>query len=145
MKIVNTITGKIGHSLVGPKQYFNEAIKLGEMAICIARDEKHARPSIWLIGGIDLLVDYISLAREKGELDEATATMLLARTDAAKKEKPTSAIERLASMMGGDVDELKEMMRIAQVAITAPIEGVMDYSESTPKWVAKTVGNASIH
>ena len=147
MKIINATTGKIGNCVVGPKQYLHETIRLGEVALCLARDESKAiKPYVWIVGAIDMLIDYVSLARSKGELEENVANTLLTRLDDAKKNMPTTAIARLASIVGNiTVDELKELADIAQVSISAPIEGVWEYTSSQPKWVAKVGNYAGTH
>lgn len=146
MKIVNATTGKIGSYFVGPKCYLHENIRLGEIVVCIGREEQRAaKPYIWIIGGIEQLIDYVSLVRSKGEIEEAVSSLILSRLDEAKKKIPQSAIERLASATGMEVDELKEIMSIAQVAVSAPVEGVQDFSDAKPKWLPKTQSHASIH
>lgn len=139
MKLVNASSGKIGACLVGPKNFLHESIRLGEAAICIGREEKRVnKPVIWLIGGVEQLIDYISLARQEGEIEEDIATMLLTNLDNAKGKIPKTAIERLASVINVDADELSEMMQTAQVYISAPIAGVLDFSTAKPTWLPKT-------
>ena len=146
MKIVNAITGKIGTYFVGPKCYLNENIRLGEVAICIGREEiRSSKPFIWIIGGAEQLIDYISLARQQGAMDEDTVNTLLTRLDESKTKTPKSAIERLASAADMEVSELSQLLEVAQVFVSAPVSGVQDFSDVKPKWLPKTVPYASIH
>lgn len=146
MKIINTMVGKIGNCIVGPKYYLNRSIRLGEAALCIARDEQNpSKPCIWIVGGIEQLIDYISLARSKGELEEDSANILLHQLDEVKKKIPCAHMERLASVLGMEVAELNEIISLAQVCVSAPIEGIRDFSNSTPKWIPKTLNYASVH
>lgn len=146
MKIINASAGKVGNYFVGPKYYLNEFIRLGEVAICIGREEQRAaKPYIWMVGGLEQLIDYVCLARSKAEIKEDVVSLLLGKLDEAKKKIPKSAVERLASATGMDIEELLEIVQVAQVCISAPIEGVQDYSESKPKWLPKTLSYASIH
>jgi hypothetical protein len=145
MKIVNASTGKLSTCYTGPKHYLNEYIRLGEVALCIARDARRpARPFVWIIGGREQLIDYVSLAREKGELEDVDANLCLARLDEAKKKSPQTAMERLASALGVEADELTELVNVAQVCISAPVEGIKDFSTSKPVWAPKQT-YASIH
>jgi len=145
MKIVNASVGKIGTCFTGPKHYLNESIRLGEIALCIGRDEKRlAKPFIWIMGGREQLIDYISLAREKDELPVVDANLLLARLDESKKLIPNTAMDRLASILDMEVSDLTDLIGTAQVCVSAPIEGIKDYSNSKPTWAPKVV-YASIH
>lgn len=140
MKLINASSGKMGSYVIGPKQFLNEPIKLGEVAICIGRDEKYkngTKPCIWLIGGIERLVDYICLARTQGELQEDVVNHLLSQIDKAKEKIPSKPIDRLASVMNIESSDLQEFIDIAQVYISSPIVGVKDYSEGTPKYISK--------
>lgn len=147
MNIVNATIGKVGSYFVGPKQHLNKNIRLGEISICIGRDTVSSinHPYVWLIGGADQLIDYIALARSKGELDTVSSDLLLSKIDEAKKKIPKTAHERLASILSMEATDLKELIAIAQVSVTAPVEGVNDYSDIKPKWDAKTVSYAPIH
>jgi hypothetical protein len=146
MKLLNSITGKISTSIIGPKHYLHEDIRLGEMAVCIARDERQPlKPYVWIIGGVEQLTDYVSLSRSEGVIAESDAVSILAQLDAAKKKMPKTALERLASALSCDVDELKETIELAQVCLSAPISGVQDHSTNKPKWMPKTPNHASIH
>lgn len=146
MKIVNSVSGKINTCMVGPKQYLNEDIRLGEVAICIARDDRQPmKKFVWLVGGVEQLIDYVALARSEGEIPDDDANTLLAQLDKAKKNIPHTAEERLASALGFNVDELRPMLEIAQVCVSAPVAGVSDYSNSKPKWMPKTPSHAPIH
>jgi hypothetical protein len=146
MKIVNSVSGKVTTCVIGPKHYLHENIRLGEVAICIARDERQSsKKMVWLIGGIEQLIDYISLARSQGDLSDGDATSLLTQLDIAKKKIPVSAEERLASALGMEVDELRPLLEVAQVSVSAPIMGVNDYSTNKPKWMPKTLSHAPIH
>lgn len=146
MKIVNASAGKVGSYQIGPKYYLKENIYLGQLAICITRDSKQpTQPFVWLIGGIDQLVDYISLAKSKGVLDTVTCDLVLGKLDEAKTKMPKTAYERLASVLGMDESELKEMIELSQVCVSAPIAGVQDYSDKTPKWIPKSLSYAPVH
>ena len=146
MKIVNSISGKIGSYFVGPKCYLKENIRLGEVVICVGREGREtAKPLIWLIGGIEQCIDYISLARQSAEIEDQDATMLLSKLDEAKKKIPKSAMERLASAAGVEVEEIMELAKIAQVCISAPVEGIQEYSDAKPKWLPRTPSYAGIH
>lgn len=145
MKIVNASTGKISACFVGPKHYLNEYIRLGEVALCIGRDEKRAaRPYIWLVGGREQLIDFVCMARDKGEMAVVDVELCLTRLDESKKLVPTTAIARLASALSMEVDELTELTNVAQVSVTSPIEGLKDFSTTKPAWVPKQT-HASIH
>lgn len=136
LKLVNVTIGKLGQCFVGPKQYLNNNIALGEAAICIARDDaKPSRPFIWVMGPIDLLIDYISVARHSGELAENDATLILARLDEAKKNKPKTSLARLASVLDLDENELSELIQLAQVHISNPIMGTRDVTSGTSKTI----------
>ena len=148
MKIKNASAGKIGAYIIGPKQHLNEQIRLGEISICIAKEIKNhtPQPYIWLIGGVEQLIDYISLARANGELDSASADNILSKIDDAKTKIPNNAYARLASVLNIESEsDLKELIELAQVSVTCKIAGVCNYSGPTPKWVAKTANYASIH
>lgn len=149
MKILNAAAGKIGQYILGPKHYLNEDIRFGEAAICIGRDEATPqRPCVWLVGGIELIIDYLSLARTEGTIDDDTSNNLLKQMDEAKRSKPSSAIDRLASVVGVDNEELYQLLKLAQVSVTAPISGIQDFSNQKPIWLAKTNKQndcASIH
>jgi hypothetical protein len=145
MKIVNASIGKISTYFVGPKQYLNENIRLGEVALCIGRDDKKpAKPFIWIIGGREQLIDYVSLARTEGEIADVDAALLLSKLDDSKKTTPKTAMERLASILSMEVNDLLELANISQVCISAPIAGIQDYSQAKPVWTAKQA-HASIH
>lgn len=145
MKIVNATVGKISSCFVGPKYYLNEYIRLGEVALCIGRDDKKvAKPYIWIVGGREHLIDYVSFARSQGEIEEVDATLLLSKLDDSKKNTPKTAMDRLASALGMEVNDLLELTNVAQVCVSAPIEGIRDYSHIKPTWTAKQA-YASIH
>lgn len=140
------MSGKISTCVVGPKHYLHEDIRLGEVAICIARDERQPmKKSVWAIGGVEQLIDYISLARAEGELPDDDTNALLTKLDEVKKKIPHTAEERLACALGLEVDEIKAAIELAQVCVSAPIAGVNDYSTSKPKWMPKTLSHAPIH
>lgn len=146
MDIINANVGKIGSYFIGPKHYLNKHIRLGEIIICIARDSSCAiNPYIWLIGGAEQLIDYLSLARSKGSLDDTTSNLLLSKLDEAKTRIPKTAHARLASILSLEEADLTELIEIAQVSVTAPIGGVYDYSDFKPRWNSKTACFASIH
>lgn len=146
MKIVNAASGKVGHCIVGPKHFLHIMIRLGEAAICVAReDQRVAKPCVWLFGGIEQLYDYIVLARSKGELCEEDVNTLLKCLDEISDKIPLSPFDRLASALGMETNELKDMMDIAQVQVSAPIDGVKYFSNTKPKWLEKGKKYASIH
>lgn len=130
MKLINATTGKVGFYAVGPKLFLNEKIQLGEIALCIARDIKNpTKPSVWLIGGVEQIIDYVSLSRSEDILPEESCTHLLAQIDAAKKEIPVNALTRFATIMSiNDFDELKNILDTAQIHIVSPVTGVKDFS-----------------
>ncbi len=146
MKIINSVSGKVGSYFVGPKCYLNENIRLGEVAICIGKEDRtNGKPMIWLLGGIELVIDYVSLARSEGTMEESDAVMLLKRLDDAKTDVPSTAMARLASIASIDVEELMELAKVAQVCISAPVEGVQNFAGSKPTWLPRTLSHASIH
>lgn len=147
MKIINATTGKIGSCVVGPKSFLNETIRLGEVTLCVGREDHNtSRPCIWILGGIEQLIDYVSLARSKNEIDDADATSLLDRLDQAKSQMPKTALERLSSILGIEINDLNELLEHAQVFVSAPVDGITDFSGTKPKWVAKANPNVtSIH
>lgn len=147
MKLINARVGTIGACVIGPKQYLHESLKLGEVAICIARDEQYStKPCIWLVGGIEQITDYLALARTKGELQDSVVTLLLSRLDETKNKIPKNrALDRLASITNIEVDDLRELLELAQVCVSAPVEGVKDFSDSPPKWIPRATNYASVH
>jgi len=146
MKILNATHGKIGHCVIGPKYYLHTPIRLGEAAICVGRDSTRAnKPYVWVIGGSEQLIDFVSMARTKGEIEETASVTILSRLDEIKEKKPKTAIERLASAIGVEPDELNEMLSVAQVSVSAPIEGVKDFSDAIPTWIPKTNQHIPLH
>ncbi len=145
MKIVNAVVGKISAYFVGPKYYLNEYIRLGEIALCIGRDDKKLlKPYVWIIGGREQIIDYVSLARTEGEIADIDATNLLAKLDESKNNMPKTAMERLASALSMEVSELADIVGVAQVCVSAPVCGIQNFSDSIPKWSAKQANVSSI-
>lgn len=143
MQIIQATSGKVGANIIGPKYFLKTNIRLGEIALCIAREiePKAPRPSIWAIGGISQITDYVSIGRLKNLIDNNTADMLLNILQTASKNKPSSALNRLASVFNiENLSELQEMLQLAQVYVSSPIDGIQDFSisETKPKWISKT-------
>lgn len=130
MLLINAISGKIGTCISGPKYFLLHEIELGQAAICVERDERNPKPYIWIVGGIEELIDYVALARTKGEISDGISLLLLSALDRSKEElktKTTSAICRLASFLGMETKELWEVLETAQVVISAPLDGVQTF------------------
>ncbi len=137
MKLINASVGKIGSIYIGPKQFLNEAIRLGEAAICIAKDQNHIKPNIWMVGAIEKLIDYIALAQVEGEVPNEEAEVLLYLLDHASNHKPATALERLAKVLEVDEADLQDTLRLAQVEVSSPIMGVADFASGTMEYLNK--------
>lgn len=139
MRLINAISGKIGTCMSGPKYFLLHEIELGQAAICVERDGKNPKPYIWIVGGIEELIDYVALARSKGEISDGISLLLLSALDKSKEElkvKSTSAMCRLASFLGMEVKELSEALETAQVVISAPLDGVQTFVTKEPRVVS---------
>jgi hypothetical protein len=140
LQLVRASSGKVGTVMSGPKQFLNTDILLGEIAVCIARETKpHASPSIWIIGAINLIDDYLYHAKGESLISETDFAIIVKRIESVTKIVPSS-LERLSSVMGILPDDLRDMCKIAQVVVSAPIQGVLDHSSGKPHWCMKIVG-----
>lgn len=137
LRLETSLHGKVGSAIAGPKHFLKQDIQLGEIAICICREESHrATPYIWIIGPHELVEEYVYYAKTEEEISNTDADSFFASISKLCRDVPSS-IERLAHVLSVETEELKEMVSLAQVTISAPISGIMDYSNNRPSWIPK--------
>lgn len=137
--IVNASSGVFGSIIAGPKHFLNQDIRIGEIALCLGIDKDKPSNYMWFIGGIEEASDFISIAKNEGELDDSSCDVLSDQIEKELGKKTQPPVIRLANLLGVEMGELLEMMRLAQVSITDPIIGVSNFSSSNPKWLPRTV------
>lgn len=145
LELKRATIGKPGMLVLGPNRTFLKfELKLGEVAVCIANEgssksNPQAYPSIWVRGPILKVEKYVSQAKEQGGINEEDYTLVMKNIQSFKKKNPSS-IERLSMTSGIEVEDLLKICELAQVHISAPLQGVMNYSSGAPKWIEKTQG-----
>lgn len=139
MIIQNAQVGKPGFYIIGPKYFLNQDIRFGEIALCIGEDVKmREKPKIWVFGGIDRISAYLTLTYSEGELPKERYDLLSEKISEVRAAVPKTALQRLSHASNLTIEELQEYLRLAQVAISAPVEGVLDYSTASPKWLPRS-------
>ncbi len=136
-RLEKATVGKVGMLVSGPKKFLNNELLLGEIALCIARDDSsYSQPCIWIFGSLSKVEEFIYYSKEESIIPSIDVDLLFNKIDSGKNIILTH-IERLACALSIKPHELREALTLAQVSISAPIDGLMEYSSGDPKWISK--------